>query len=111
LRHDYGKGFHGMSDPIVVEVPHKLGLAEARRRVDAGIGKLSGWFPGGAEVEHHWTADVLHFTVAAMGQRVASSLDVRDDRVVATVDLPPFLALFADRIRAKLAREAPKLLE
>ncbi|MBW8911158.1 MAG: polyhydroxyalkanoic acid system family protein, partial [Sphingomonas sp.] len=53
-----------MSDPITVEVPHKLGLAEARRRVDAGIGKLSGWFPGGAEVEHHWTADVLHFTVA-----------------------------------------------
>jgi hypothetical protein len=46
-----------------------------------------------------------------MGQRVASSLDVRDDRVIAMVDLPPFLALFADRIRAKLAKEAPKLLE
>ena len=36
-----------MNDPITVEVPHKLGLVEARRRVDAGIGKLSGWFPGG----------------------------------------------------------------
>ncbi len=100
-----------MSDPITVEVPHKLGLVEARRRVDAGIDKLSGWFPGGAAVEHQWTGDVLHFTVTAMGQRVASSLDVRDDRVVATVDLPPFLALFAERIRAKLAKEAPKLLE
>ena len=100
-----------MSEPITVEVPHKLGLAEARRRVDAGIDKLSGWFPGGAAVEHQWTGDVLHFTVTAMGQRVASSLDVRDDRVVATVDLPPFLALFAERIRAKLAKEAPKLLE
>lgn len=100
-----------MTDPIVVEVPHSLGLAEARRRVDAGIGKLSGWFPGGAEVEHHWAGDMLHFTVAAMGQRVASSLDVRADRVIASVDLPPLLALFADRIRAKLAKEAPKLLE
>jgi hypothetical protein len=100
-----------MSDPITVVVPHKLGLAEARRRVGAGIGKLSGWFPGGAAVEHEWVEDVLNFTVAAMGQRVASSLDVRDDRVIATVDLPPFLALFADRIRAKLAKEAPKLLE
>jgi hypothetical protein len=100
-----------MSDPIVVEVPHDLGLVEARRRVDAGIGKLAGWIPGGAEVEHHWTEDVLHFTIAAMGQRVASSLDVRADRIVATVDLPPFLALFAERIRAKLAKEAPKLLE
>ena len=100
-----------MSGPIVVEVPHKLGLAEARRRVDAGIGKLSGWFPGGAEIEHHWAGDVFHFTVAAMGQRVAAMLDVRPERVIATVDLPPFLAVFADRIRAKLAKEAPKLLE
>ena len=100
-----------MSDPVVVEVPHRLGLVEARRRVDSGIGKLSGWFPGGAEVEHHWAGDVLHFTVAAMGQRIASRLDVREDKVIATVDLPPFLALFADRIRAKLAKEAPKLLE
>ncbi len=100
-----------MSEPVVVEVPHKLGLAEARRRVDAGIGKLSGWFPGGAEVEHRWDGDVLGFTVAAMGQRIASSLDVRDDRVIATVDLPPFLALFADRIRAKLTKEAPRLLD
>ena len=46
-----------------------------------------------------------------MGQRVAAKLDVRAERVIATVDLPPFLALFADRIRAKLAKEAPKLLE
>jgi hypothetical protein len=100
-----------VTGPITVEVPHQLGLAEARRRVDAGIGKLSGWFPGGAEVEHQWDGDVLRFTLAAMGQRVASTLDVREDRVIATVDLPPFLALFADRIRAKLGKEAPRLLE
>ncbi len=100
-----------MTAPVVVEVPHQLGLAEARRRVDAGIGKLAGWFPGGAEVEHRWDGDVLHFTLAAMGQKVASMLDVRADRVIATVDLPPFLAFFADRIRAKLEKEAPKLLD
>jgi hypothetical protein len=49
--------------------------------------------------------------VQAMGQRVASKLDVRDDHVHAEIDLPPFLALFADKIRAKLAKEGPKLLE
>ena len=41
---------------------------------------------------------------------IASQLDVRADRVIATVDLPPFLALFADKLKAKLAKEAPKLL-
>ena len=28
-----------------------------------------------------------------------------------TVDLPPILALFADKIREKLRKEAPKLLD
>jgi hypothetical protein len=99
-----------MSEPLTVDVPHKLGLAEARRRVERGIGKLAGWIPGGAMVDHRWDDDVLHFTVGAMGQRIASTLDVRDDRVIASVYLPPFLALFADKLKAKLAKEAPKLL-
>jgi len=96
--------------PITVDVPHKLGLAEARCRVEGGIGKLAGWIPGGAMVDHRWGGDVLHFTVAATGQRIASQLDVRADRVIATIDLPPFLMLFADKLKAKLAKEAPKLL-
>ena len=100
-----------MTEPVTVDVPHKLGLAEARRRVEGGIGKLAGWIPGGAMVDHRWDGDMLHFTVQAMGQRIASLLDVRADRVIATVDLPPFLALFADKLKAKLAKEAPKLLD
>ncbi|MDB5677968.1 polyhydroxyalkanoic acid system family protein [Sphingomonas bacterium] len=100
-----------MTEPVTVEVPHKLGLAEARRRVEGGVGKLAGWIPGGAMIDHHWDGDMLHFTVAAMGQRIASRLDVRADRVIATVDLPPFLALFAEKLKAKLAKEAPRLLD
>jgi hypothetical protein len=99
-----------MTEPITVDVPHKLGLAEARRRVEGGIGKVAGWIPGGAMTDHRWDGDVLHFTVTAMGQKISSKLDVRNDRVVATIDLPPFLALFAEKLKAKLAKEAPKLL-
>ena len=100
-----------MSDPITVDIPHTLGLAAAKARVAGGIGKLAGMFPGGAAVDHRWEGDTLHFTVAALGQRVASRLTVFDAKVHAEVDLPPLLALFADKIRAKLAKEAPKLLE
>jgi hypothetical protein len=99
-----------MTEPITVDVPHKLGLAEARRRVEGGIGTVAGWIPGGAMTDHRWDGDVLHFTVTAMGQKISSKLDVRNDRVVATIDLPPFLALFAEKLKAKLAKEAPKLL-
>lgn len=100
-----------MTDPVIVDIPHRLGRDEARRRVGAGIGKLAGWFPGGAAVDHRWEADVLAFTLTAMGQRIDSSLDVRADRVIATVNLPPFLALFAGKLRDKLEREGPRLLD
>ena len=45
-----------------------------------------------------------------MSQRV-SLFDLNKDKVHAEVDLPPFLALFADKVRDTLRREAPKLLE
>lgn len=100
-----------MSEPITVDIPHQLGLASAKARVAGGIGKLADLFPGGGTVEHRWEGDSLHFTLSAMGQNVASRLDVHEDKVHAQVDLPPFLALFAEKIRDKLRREGPKLLE
>ncbi len=100
-----------MAAPIMLDIPHKLGREAARARLTKGMGKLGDMFPGGGTVAHRWEGDTLHFTVAAMGQQIASRLDVFDDRVHAEVDLPPFLALFANKIREKLAREAPKLLE
>ncbi|MGJ3628068.1 hypothetical protein AB5I41_15810 [Sphingomonas sp. MMS24-JH45] len=39
------------------------------------------------------------------------TLDVTDTNVHATFVLPAFLAMFAEPIRQKLQKEAPKLLE
>lgn len=100
-----------MADPITLDIPHKLGREAVRARLAGGVGKLAEMFPGGGHVEQAWEGDVLHFTVSAMGQKVASRLEVYDDRVHAVVDLPPMLALFASKIREKLAQKAPKLLE
>ncbi|KQM65940.1 hypothetical protein ASE75_04730 [Sphingomonas sp. Leaf17] len=100
-----------MSEPVTVDIPHKLGKAEARRRVEQGFGKLADFIPGGSVTQHAWTGDSLSFTVEGMGQRIAARLDIAEDKVHAVVDLPPFLALFADKIRGKLAKEGPRLLE
>ncbi len=97
--------------PVVVDIPHKLGREAARARIAAGIGKIGSMFPGGGNVVERWEGDTLHFTVSAMGQSVACRLYVGDELVHAEVDLPPMLALFARKIREKLAKEAPKLLE
>jgi len=100
-----------MNQPITVDIPHKYGREAVRARLDKGVGKIAAMFPGGAVAEHRWEGDTLHFTVSAMGQRIASRLDLFDDRVHAVIDLPPFLALFADKIRAKLAKDGPSLLK
>lgn len=100
-----------MSQPITLDVPNTVGKAEAKRRMEARFHKLGSFIPGAAVTDHRWEGDALLFTVEGMGQRVASKLTVFDDRVHVEVDLPPFLALFADKIRGTLAKEAPKLLE
>ena len=100
-----------MTNPVTVDIPHKLGRDSARSRLDGGIGKLADMFPGGGNVTHHWEGDTMVFTVQAMGQSIASRLEVHDAHVHAVIDLPPFLSLFADRIRAKLNKDGPRLLE
>jgi hypothetical protein len=100
-----------MAEPIIVDIPHKLGRDAAKARIGGGVGKLADMVPGGGTVEHRWEGDTLHFTVRAMGQTVASRLEVLDNKVHAEVDLPPMLALFAGKIRDKLMGGAGKLLK
>lgn len=100
-----------MGTPISLDIPHKLGKAGVRARLDGGIGRLGEKIPGGAQVQHNWEGDTLHFTVHAMGQAVKSTATVFDSHVHAVVDLPGLLSLFAEPIRAAIQSEAPKLLK
>lgn len=100
-----------MSEPITIDIPHQQGREGVRAKLDRGVGKIAGVVPGGVVADHRWEGDTLHFTIESMGQRVASRVEIFEEKVHAVIDLPPFLAFFADKIRQKLAREAPKLLE
>jgi hypothetical protein len=98
-------------EPIKVDIPHKLGREAARARIAGGVGKLAEMVPGGGTVDQRWDGDTLHFSVSAMGQTVASRIDVLDSHIHAEVDLPPMLALFAGKVKDKLLSVAPKLLK
>ena len=100
-----------MADPLVVNLPHKLGREEARRRIAGGIGKLKDHIPGGGEVRSNWVGDRLNLTVTAMGQEVASHIDVEETRVRLEVLLPPLLGMFGDTIAGFLQRGGAALLE
>ncbi len=99
------------TQPVEVDIPHKLGKAAARARVEAGFRQIADLVPGGHVTQHHWDGDSLTFTIEALGQRVSSRLDIFEAKVHAAVDLPPLMALFAEPLRAKLAKEGTRMLE
>lgn len=100
-----------MSKPVVVNIPHQLGRAEARRRIDEGIGRLTQQFAAMGQARHVWEGDILRFVVAAMGQEVKGSVDVRDQDVVLEVLLPGFLAMIAGKVKGRIQKEGQILLE
>ena len=100
-----------MTTPIQVDLPHQLGAAEARRRIEGGIGRLRDFIPGGAEVRSAWTGDRLGLQINAMGQEVNAQIDVRDTHVRVELLLPPALAFFGKAIEAALRRKGGDLLE
>ena len=100
-----------MTTPIQVDLPHKLGAAEARRRIDGGIGRLKDFIPGGAEVRSAWTDDRLGLQVGAMGQEVNAQIDVRETFVRVELLLPDALAFFRPLIESALRRKGGDLLE
>ncbi len=102
-----------MSKPLTIEIPHDLGREEARRRIEAGFGRLEHQFGGGglAKLEKRWTEDRLSFEAQALGQHVSGRLDVLAHVVRMELDLPPFLAMIASSLKGRLQREGQLLLE
>ena len=100
-----------MSQPIEVDLPHKLGKDEARRRIANNVHKLEEHIPGGAHVQSGWAGDQLNLDVGAMGQQVTATIDVEETRVRLRVLLPPMLGMFSGIIQGALRKKGGVLLE
>jgi hypothetical protein len=106
-----------MSRPITVSIPHSLGKAEARRRIEQGFGDVAERLSaagGGARMaamRQSWNGDVLNFSLSAMGQAITGTLEAEEREVRISVELPAFLAGFADALSGVLKREGRLLLD
>jgi hypothetical protein len=100
-----------MQRPIDVDLPHKLGRDEARRRIADNIHKLKDHIPGGAShVESSWSGDRLTLNIHAMGQAAEALIDVEDAKVHCRIQLPGMLSLFAGPIEQMLKLKGSDLL-
>jgi len=101
------------TQPITIDVPHRLGRAGARERLKSRIGDLGQHIPGGmAEVRSAWTGeDELTIDVTAMGQHVSARLEVQEAIVRVHLLLPPMLAFFSGMIGAAVREGGERMLE
>ena len=101
-----------MSEAITIEVPHKLGQAEAQSRIENGFGKAEDQMGGmGVSIEHTWAENVMSFVATAMGQNVNGRLTVMETAVRIELDLPWMLAKLAAPFLDKLKAKTQVLLE
>jgi hypothetical protein len=100
-----------MTKPVIVDLPHKLGAAEAKRRIGGGIGQLRDHLPPGAQVRSAWEGERMNLAVQAMGQEVAAKIDVGETIVRLEVQLPAFLSFFGSKVESLIRRHGTELLE
>lgn len=95
-----------------IDLPHQLGQIEAKRRMQARIGDLAGYIPGGmAEVHSAWPEEYrMALDVAAMGQQVAATIEVEDRVVRLNLQLPMMLRFASGAIEAAIQRKGSELL-
>ena len=101
-----------MSQPLVVQIPHRLGREEAARRIKSGIANARGNYASFVTFhEENWSGDRLAFNVSALGQTAAGLMDIADDHVRLEVRLPWLLAKIAEKIAPAIRKETTLLLE
>jgi len=98
-----------MSKPVVVSIPHELGRAEARRRIDQGIGQLTSQIGAVGEIKQAWEGDVMRFSLQAIGQTVTGTIDVQDREAKLEVYLPGIFAMIANKVKGRLKDEGQLL--
>jgi hypothetical protein len=101
-----------MAQPVTLTIPHQLGRAEAKRRIDDGMAQFVQQVGGAAQnVRQAWTTDDrLDFAAQVMGQTITGAIHVLDNAARVEVVLPGLLGLMSGKIKGKLQQQGQILL-
>ena len=101
-----------MSETVTVTIGHRLGKGEAVRRIKEGFARTDGNLGPMIAIEQQtWEGDTLRFSMRALGQTAAASIEVLEDALRIEVSLPWLLAKAAKRLLSILRKETTRLLE
>ncbi len=100
-----------MTKTLAVTLPHDLGVAEAKRRVDEQIERLRAQYVD--KIAHStvdWSGDQAKVFVAALGQSATALLNVFADNIRIEVELPWMLAALSGKLEGLLKSSASDAL-
>ena len=101
-----------MSDIVSAVISHRLGKAEALRRLKEGLDRTKGHLgPMIAMDQESWDGDTLSFRMHALGQHASARIEVLEDALRIEVSLPWLLAKAATQLLPIVRKEATLLLE
>jgi hypothetical protein len=100
-----------MSQPIVVTLPHRLGKAEALRRLQVSFRDAQSSGAGFMVFKNQWSGDHMDFRASLLGQSTSGTVDVAEDHVRLEVQLPWLLSLLANKAKALVEKQGKLLLE
>jgi Putative polyhydroxyalkanoic acid system protein (PHA_gran_rgn) len=100
-----------MSQPIVVSLPHRLGKAEALRRLKASFNDAQSGGGSLFVVKNQWSGDHLDFRASMLGQTTTGTVDVAEDHVRLEVQLPWLLSMLANKAKALVEKQGKLMLE
>ncbi|WP_454813952.1 polyhydroxyalkanoic acid system family protein [Labrys neptuniae] len=101
-----------MSRPLTVTIPHTLGRAAARKRVEDGIAQLRNSYAGQfTSLEENWNGDRFDCRLSVFKQAISGSVDIGDDAVTVSILLPIFLSMLADKVTTLIQQRGQGLLE
>ena len=101
-----------VNETVSVIVSHRLGKAEAMRRLQEGITRTNGQLGAMVSMEQQsWQGDTLHFRMRALGQAAAGTIEVLEDALRIEVSMPWLLAKAAKGLLPLLRKETAQLLE
>lgn len=102
----------GGSEPISIRISHRLGRAEAKRRLDSSLAAIQREVAQYVKsLDYRWEGDRLAFSAAILLQAISGHVDVYDDHVQIEFTLPRLLHIAARKIVGRIENRGAALLE
>ena len=96
---------------FTAEVPHTLGQQAARERLEHFLDRIGEKYKGQiGEITGTWADDTLNFVFTTFGIKITGSMEVQDDKVILSGELPFSAMMFKGKIVGGIEEALTKAL-